>query len=421
MPVGGDSTPLGLRLGWVLPLAAMVVLVGATVVVDYLLDRGVVTRSDQLRHEAMRSLELVGNLRQEATELAQPNLPPERVHALRQRLEADVRAYEPLATAEREKEWGRLRQALVRLEAQAEEGDTRAADQTPEISEAVDNLVAINRRDAERLSYEMGALQRARMKSDLATGLVSVGLVGLLAMALTRARQRERASQAERLRWVERRNEELNAFAGQVAHDLRTPLQPIRGYAELILLAADAAPDAKRQAASIKAATERVMRVVDDMLELARSGRPVTGHASVSGVCREVLDELAPSLQGARCELVAPPCSVTLAPGLLAQVLRNLLTNAAKYRSPERPLKVKVEAERAPGEVVLSVEDNGAGMDEAAAAQAFQPFFRAHQGPPGHGLGLAIVESVVRGAGGRCELWSRAGEGTRVTLHLPGA
>ncbi len=418
-------TPLQLKaaLGRQLPLVAMLLAAGATVGLDYALGVRVLERSDQLLHNAMRSIELMSNLRAEVAELAQPGVSAERVQALTRALDADARAYQPLATFEGERdEWDRLEPLLRELEAEAAAGGrTGQAERSPRIGAALDRLVALNRRDAERLAREIDRLQRAQLKADLAIGLVAVGLVGLLGLAFARTRAREREAQAERLRLAEQRNAELNAFAGQAAHDLRTPLQPVRGYADLILLAAETTPENRRRAERIKAAAEKMTRVVDEMLELARSGRPVTGEADVPAVFREVLAELAAELKGARVVERLEPCAVQLARGPLAQVLRNLLTNSLKYRAPERPLVLTLAAAGAGQMVEISVEDNGQGMDPATAERVFEPFFRAHQAAPGYGLGLSIVEAVVRGAGGHCELSSTPGAGTRVTLNLPAA
>jgi two-component system phosphate regulon sensor histidine kinase PhoR len=107
--------------------------------------------------------------------------------------------------------------------------------------------------------------------------------------------------------------------------------------------------------------------------------------------------------------------------GVLEQILRNLVGNAVKFRSPDRPLVITVETREAAALVEIAVEDNGLGMDRQSVEHAFEPFYR---GPtrrvvPGHGLGLAIVERTVRSLGGSSRLWSEPERGTRVSICLP--
>ena len=110
--------------------------------------------------------------------------------------------------------------------------------------------------------------------------------------------------------------------------------------------------------------------------------------------------------------------AAAIAPGALGQILRNVITNAIKYRSPSRPLAIAIRAEVADGQIVISVEDNGIGMDPESARHAFEPFYRARSELAGHGLGLAIVERIARSVGGSCELSSATDRGTRVTVRL---
>src|SRR5438094_207834 len=81
---------------------------------------------------------------------------------------------------------------------------------------------------------------------------------------------------------VAQRNRELDAFAGRAAHDLRGPLNPIRGYADLLMAAPGSEPpeEIREMASRIRIAVDRMARVVDDMLELSRAGRPPRGEAS---------------------------------------------------------------------------------------------------------------------------------------------
>jgi signal transduction histidine kinase len=156
---------------------------------------------------------------------------------------------------------------------------------------------------------------------------------------------------------------------------------------------------------------------------------------------REVLDDLSHELRDAQVTLAIAECATACTPGVLAQLVRNLVTNAIKYRGADRRLLVNIDARpcpAAPGSVSgrvaspaprgsplieLVVSDNGVGMTSEAVAHAFDPFYRASttRSVPGHGLGLAIVKRTIDAMGGDCHLASIPNEGTRVTLHLPAA
>jgi signal transduction histidine kinase len=173
-------------------------------------------------------------------------------------------------------------------------------------------------------------------------------------------------------------------------------------------------------ASRIRKSASRMIGIIDDLLALSVAGRPTPGEAPVAQVVDEVLGELAPDLADAKVEVRVDDVRAACSPGVLAQLLRNLVSNAIKYRSPVRPLALDIAAGQRDGAVELAVKDNGVGMSPEAVAHAFEPFFRAAQGrAPGHGLGLAIVERTVSALGGECELESHVDQGTRVALRLP--
>jgi signal transduction histidine kinase len=295
--------------------------------------------------------------------------------------------------------------------------------QITEVSGSLDRLVAMNRVEARAQAEAIRRIHEQAIWVDLGVGLMTVMLVSLIAFILVRVVQRQRALQARQLALVEERNRELDAFAGRAAHDLRGPLNPIRGYADLLMAAPGSEPpeEIREMASRIRIAVDRMARVVDDMLELSRAGRPPPGEASPSDVGAEVIEELQPDLRGAEITTALTDAKVACAPGVLAQILRNLVGNAVKFRSRQRKLAVQLEARVTDGVVEIECRDNGVGMDEEAAAHAFEPYFRGRtdREVPGHGLGLAIVERATRALGGSCELFSQPDGGTRILVRLP--
>ena len=176
----------------------------------------------------------------------------------------------------------------------------------------------------------------------------------------------------------------------------------------------------------IRIAVDRMSRVVDDMLELSRAGRPRwQGEASVSaGGEPRCIDELAAELRlGVEVDNQLTDAHVACAPGVLASIVRNLVGNAIKFRSRQRKPQVQLTSHAADGNIELVVEDNGVGMDEESAAHAFEPHWRGRtdREVPGHGLGLAIVERATRSVGGSLALTSAPDKGTRIAVRLPRA
>jgi len=234
------------------------------------------------------------------------------------------------------------------------------------------------------------------------------------------ARRTERRLIEAHLTALADKNRDLEAFAGRAAHDLRSPMNPIRGYADL-LLEAKSLEDAAGMARKIRAAVDRMARVVDDMLALSVAGKPRAGACATDDVVRTVLAELSSELAdvGVTTELAGG--RVACAASILHQMLRNVVDNALKYRDRSRPLTVAITTRAVDDLVELVVEDNGVGMDAETAAHAFEPMYRGRtdREVPGHGLGLAIVDRTTRALGGTCKLTSEAERGTRLVLRLP--
>ncbi|MBA4192866.1 MAG: hypothetical protein C0467_33310 [Planctomycetaceae bacterium] len=106
---------------------------------------------------------------------------------------------------------------------------------------------------------------------------------------------------------------------------------------------------------------------------------------------------------------------------MLAQVVGNLIDNACKYSDPGTAITVSIGVES--GEVTLAVEDAGHGIESAEVGRIFEPFFRSaearRRGASGFGLGLTVAARIVRSFGGRFDVWSQPGQGSRFMVRLP--
>jgi signal transduction histidine kinase len=406
----------------------LVVILGAIIsmlAVDLVTAVAVSRGAETLSTDSIRSVELADDMRWQVDRLPraayEPNPGTSQAGFLLQRLEADVAAYEPLATFENERqEWTELHDALAQLKADVTRNDFEGLRRHAQGATAsVEQLVHLNRREAGIVGERVGGLRKRQVTIDAIAGLITLLVVFQLGVAQIRSVERERLLTERNLELIQERNRELELFAGRAAHDLRAPLAPIRGLADVLARGDSRPEEVRRLAGRISASTVRMAQVVDDMLVLSRSGQLPAGRASVDETVAAVLEEFAVELQGAQVSTRLCDEQVECASTVLTQILRNLVGNAIKYRSLSRPLKLEVAARAEAEAVVMEVEDNGLGMSPEAVQRAFEPFFRGQSDRDGYGLGLAIVDRYVRAAGGSIGVTSTLEIGTRFEVRLP--
>lgn len=234
---------------------------------------------------------------------------------------------------------------------------------------------------------------------------------------------------AERTRELEQLNLDLDAFARQLAHELRTPIGHVQGLADLIATrAADRLTEDERQLLDLQVAATRSMReVVDALLLLARSTVQAMPMESVdvSALAAQAIAELAPIERAAPIEWqVQPGLQAHAAPAALRLVLANLLGNAAKFTRRVAAPRVSLSGSHdADGRLRVCVQDNGAGFDPALADRLFIAFNRLHSGDEyqGTGIGLTIVQRIVERHGGSVAAHGERGRGARFEFTLPPA
>ncbi|WP_454017527.1 ATP-binding protein [Azospirillum sp. Marseille-Q6669] len=231
-------------------------------------------------------------------------------------------------------------------------------------------------------------------------------------------------------------NEQKNRLMGMLAHDLRTPLQVVVGFAELLEQRLDGRLEAAERACleRIRESSLSMRHMVEDALSLAalQAGRMrLTRRPSdlMTLVRRNVsMNRVLAEGKSITIELSVPEPPMPMAdidPAKLDQLLNNLLSNAIKYS--DRGGSVRVALSEAPGEgggwARLRVSDDGRGIPPAELAQLFQPFARSGRlGTEGEGtvgLGLYICRSIVEGHGGRITADSAPGRGSTFTVELP--
>jgi signal transduction histidine kinase len=288
-----------------------------------------------------------------------------------------------------------------------------------DVSEDVDALIRINRDGAQQQLTEMSALQRSL--STFQMFAVFIGIPTTLAVAWWTIRTIGRREQ-QLTRYaaiLEKRNRELDAFAGRVAHDLRNPLSTIHlGVAQL-----SDQPQFQDRVAILRRGIGRMNILIEDLLALSRITAEQPKVCDPADAAAEVLDDLSQRIdeEGGTMQVDVATANVRCAGGLLRQALWNLADNAVKYRRPDEPVYVEITGRTNRGEYKLQVSDKGVGMSPEETEKAFDPFYRAKQAHklPGTGLGLSIVKRVVEASGGTISVDSEAGHGTTFTIHLP--
>ena len=231
---------------------------------------------------------------------------------------------------------------------------------------------------------------------------------------------------------AEQANAAKGRFLASMSHELRTPLNAVIGFSEMLMHESAMQLDAAKRrdyARLIHDSSHHLLAVVNVVLDMSKieSGNFVIAPepfapAAVIRHCAELM-----ALRACECEL---DLAVQLPPDLpeivadkraLKQMLLNLLSNAVKFT--ERGGRVTVSARTTVGEIAIAVDDTGVGIGADDLPRLGAPFFQAcvsYDRPhDGTGLGLSIVKGLIALHGGRMEIESGLGKGTRVTLHLP--
>ena len=219
----------------------------------------------------------------------------------------------------------------------------------------------------------------------------------------------------ERTAELESANNELEAFGSSAAHDLRTPLRAITGFADVLLDPRMNIPaeEAQRYIRMIREGSEQMGELITALLAFSRLGRQALARQTIdlTLLCRDAYRELERERSGRRIDLRLQPLPpVDGDPALLRVVFANLLSNALKYtRSRDLAvIEIGVTGDGADGAPVFFVRDNGVGFDMRDAGKLFGVFQRLHHAHEfeGTGVGLATVRRIVDRHGGR--IWAEA-------------
>ena len=349
-----------------------------------------------------------------AQALALPSAPRE-TERLR-RLQSDLRAFDEAAERALAQSRAGLHDAALhtmRLEARPR-GDAAAA--------VAKEMVDSDARDAANAAVRIEAARTRANRFAYQLDALCAMLAMVAAWLVQRVVSQVHAVQEEHRRLIERKAEELEQFAGRVAHDVLSPLSAV-GLA--MAVAGRLAPEAHDALSRGGSALQRVRGIVDGLLEFARAGaRPQPGaRAEVAEVVAGLSEELLPfaAERAAELHLEPPPpdCWVPCSSGVLLSLLGNLLRNAIKYLGEAQVREVSLRIRRRRGRVVFEVEDTGPGIPPSLTERVFEPYERGpNNNAPGIGLGLATVKRLAESHGGAVGVRTAASGGALFWFDL---
>ena len=224
-------------------------------------------------------------------------------------------------------------------------------------------------------------------------------------------------------------------FVSNVSHELKTPLTSIRMFSELLAEGRVLDKDKQRSYLNIiTAETARLTRLINNVLDFSRIERGEKKYTfakcDLAGVVRETVESYRPHLEANGfhlvCDLPESPLFVNGDRDALAQIVVNLLSNAEKYSSDRRAVRVEARQQSQPlPHVEVRVLDRGLGVPQGCEEKIFEQFYRAHDslssGIQGSGLGLTLARQIARAHGGDVVCEPREGGGSCFTLRLPAA
>jgi PAS domain S-box-containing protein len=231
----------------------------------------------------------------------------------------------------------------------------------------------------------------------------------------------------ERTTALMRSNEELQQFAKIASHDLQEPLRAVEGFAKLL--------DRRYRDKLDTVGVQFLEFILDGVVRMQKLIQSVLEHSSistdkkeiqpveVSSVLKEVMKNLNLAIKESKATIIYGDLPLVAVERLqLIQLFQNIISNAIKYASDERPPYIIISAEKSVDEWLFSIRDNGIGIDNKYAERIFDMFARLHGRVKysGTGMGLAICKKIVTAHGGRIWMESELGEGSIFFFTLPG-
>lgn len=223
-------------------------------------------------------------------------------------------------------------------------------------------------------------------------------------------------------------NKDLDNFIYTASHDLKAPISNIEGLIlslpEYVSTETNEKEDFQQIMNLVHTSITRFKNVIQDLTDISQVQRNITEEETDVNICSitdEIKTALVIEIQNTKAEIneYLDSCPVVrFSKRNLRSILYNLISNAIKYRSPERSPVINLRTDRTADGIILSVEDNGLGIEPAKIKHMFAMFKRLHDHVEGTGIGLYIVKRIVENNGGKIEVESELGKGTRFRIFF---
>jgi signal transduction histidine kinase len=288
---------------------------------------------------------------------------------------------------------------------------------------AIERLIDVNAEQVSLSSWRIVHLRKRVRALSYLLELLAITIASLLIIFIVRATRATQRLSDERRRTAEVRADELEKFAGRVAHDLKNPLQAIGTRVQL----------AQRRTGDesfvrLSQQVRSMSTMIDGLLEFAMSGAAPqkNARADLARLAEEVTATVRDEAEAREVTLKLEPIPATLVvitAGALTSILSNLLRNAIKFTAGRPVRQVCLRGLEQDSVVRIEVEDTGPGIPVGEEQTLFAPFVRLEstQTVPGLGLGLATVKRLVEAWGGEVGVRSVVGEGACFWVELPRA
>jgi len=304
----------------------------------------------------------------------------------------------------------------------------KTADEISTLATAVNQMAAQLQESYTALEQQVA--EHAAIASENAKLYAQVRQYAETLEARVEARTRELQASNERLQALDRLKSE---FLSDASHELRTPLTSVKGYVDYLLegIVGELSPPQKDFLTRVKGNTDRLVRLINDLLDLSRieAGR-VDLHLvrlAMVEVATEVTEALRPLAAEKGVDLHA---DVSATAGVVRadrdkvhQILLNLTHNAVKFTPPGGSVRVRVEGQPR-GDILTVVQDTGEGIPPEAVERIFDKFYQVSESaahPKGSGVGLAIAKKLIELHGGTIWVRSELGQGSAFGFTLPAA
>ncbi len=247
----------------------------------------------------------------------------------------------------------------------------------------------------------------------------------------TKSRKTSEESLPQLVHALEEADHHKNTFLATLSHELRNPLTPILNSVQILRRTSGGGDQAQRALAIIERQVDHMAHLIEDLLDVTRIAEGKVNLRCEAVDLRELLleavEDHASVFAQRGVELTLAPCNELRVHGdrtRLAQVLTNLLQNAAKFTPRGGRTQIELNHSGRTGEAIIRVRDTGVGIEANMLARVFEPFVQAmsegEESRPGLGLGLAVVKGLIEMHGGEVSIISEGlGRGAEFEVRLP--